>query len=342
MRRFQRGLIVGKFSPLHRGHMSVIDAAFAACDEVFILSYSKPELPGCPSALRDAWLRELYPSACVLVLTDSEALQIPHNDAPATDHRQFVGWVCEHLFDAEVDAVFTSEDYGDGFAAELHEYFVARGRAREEAVAHVTVDMARVRIPTSGTAIRQDPHALRTFLDPRVYASFVQRVAVLGGESSGKTTLCAALAEHFDTRWVPEYGRDCWVKKDGMLEFEDMLHIGQVQHEWERECALSANRWLFCDTTPLTTLFYSLDLFGPVADELARLATQRYAHVFLCAPDIPFVQDGTRRDQEFRCRQHEWYQEQLTQMQMPYTVLAGALESRVQHAISLLSTLPSS
>ena len=337
--QFVRGLIVGKFSPLHRGHMSVIDAAFAACDEVFILSYSKPELEGCPAARREAWLRELYPHARIVVL--GETFPVPHNDAAAGDHRQFVGWVCEHMFGAEMDAVFTSEEYGDGFAAELSEYFFARGRARGRPVVHVQVDQARTRIPTSGTAIRSDPHARRAFLDPRVYASYVQRVAVLGGESSGKTTLCAALAERFGTLWVPEYGRERWVEKGGFLEYADMLHIGQVQRARENDFALGAHRWLFCDTTPMTTQFYSLDLFEQAAHELEILAATRYDAVFLCAPDFPFIQDGTRRDTSFRCRQHKWYQDQLSEKQMPYTVLAGPLEARLEQASSLLLTTTS-
>lgn len=337
--QFARGLIVGKFSPLHRGHMSVIDAAFTACDEVFILSYSKPELEGCPAALRETWLREIYPRARIVVL--DEKFPVPHNEAAAGDHRQFVGWACEHLFGAEVDAVFTSEDYGDGFAAELSAYFFSRGRARHRPVAHVQVDQARTRIPTSGTAIRSDPHGLRSFLDPRVYASYVQRVAVLGGESSGKTTLCAALAERFATQWVPEYGRERWVEKNGVLDYDDMLHIGRMQRAREDERALSAHRWLFCDTTPMTTHFYSLDLFGQAAQELETLAATRYDAVFLCAPDFPFIQDGTRRDTDFRRRQHKWYQDQLSQKQMHYTVLPGSLEARLEQASSLLLTLTS-
>ena len=46
MSRYRTGLVVGKFSPLHRGHELVIGAAFAHCAEVVVLSYSRPEFPG--------------------------------------------------------------------------------------------------------------------------------------------------------------------------------------------------------------------------------------------------------------------------------------------------------
>ena len=50
--RFRRGLVVGKFAPLHKGHELVIGRALADCDEVIVISYSKPELPGCSPAER--------------------------------------------------------------------------------------------------------------------------------------------------------------------------------------------------------------------------------------------------------------------------------------------------
>ena len=37
-----------------------------------------------------------------------------------------------------------------------------------------------------------------------------RRLALLGGESSGKTTLAIALAERLHVAWVPEYGRQRW------------------------------------------------------------------------------------------------------------------------------------
>lgn len=338
-KQFQRGLVVGKFCPLHLGHMSVIDAALEACEEVFILSYTRPEFPGLPAMLREQWLRQHYPQARILVLADGGAVPLPHNDAGDTEHRQFVGWVCDTLFDAHVDAVFTSEDYGDGFAAELTVYFAARGRAGVPPVAHVQVDRGRLRIPTSGTAIRQDPRAARAFLSPGVYASFVKRVVILGGESSGKSTLAAELAARMRTRWVPEYGRERWVDKGGALDFGDMLHIARVQCAREDQLAGEADRWLICDTSPLTTLFYSLEMFGRADPELARLAARTYDVVLLCAPDFPFVQDGTRRDTDFRITQHNWYQIRLAEMQIPYTIVSGTLASRLDQASSLLSTL---
>lgn len=339
-KRFQCGLVVGKFCPLHHGHELLIRHALAACEELIVISYTKPEFDGCDRATRERWLETLFPSAKVMVIDDASlhelcaqrnlpGREIPHNDAPDAIHREFTGWLCRHVLGQTVNAVFTSEDYGDGFADALSAYFRTHTGSATQ-VRHVCVDKARSAIPISGTRIRTDPHLYRAFLSPDVYASFVRRICFLGGESSGKTTLAQALAERCSTVWVAEYGRELWEQKNGALQLDDMLAIGREQVRRERTHATQAHRWLMCDTSPLTTLFYSLSMFGRAAPELEALAARRYDHVFLCAPDFPFVQDGTRKDAVFRQRQHEWYLDELVKRSMRFSILSGPLELRLE------------
>ena len=334
MSRFRTGLVVGKFSPLHLGHELLIRRAMAECDETIIISYSRPELPGCEPARRERWLRARFPDATVLVL-DGDVHELPDNDDDALLHRRFVGRLCLDVLDRTVDAVFTSEDYGDGFAEELSRYFAARlGAARP--VAHVLVDRARAAVPVSGTKIRNDPHALRAFMHGEVYASFVRTVCFLGGESSGKSTMARAMAERCATVWAPEYGRELWVEKDGMLAYDDLARIASVQQRREDLLRRQASRFLFCDTSALTTLFYSRELFGTAEPQLERMAGRRYGHVFLCAPDFAFVQDGTRREPGFREQQHNWYLAELARRRIAYVLLNGPVEHRVATVLSHL------
>ncbi|MDQ3623861.1 MAG: AAA family ATPase [Verrucomicrobiota bacterium] len=334
-KEFARGLVVGKFAPLHRGHELLIRRAAECCEEVLIVSYSRPEIAGCEPEKRARWLAELFPSARSLVLSETllqarmPGIAMPANDASATAHRRFVARVCREIFESVVDAVFTSEDYGDGFAAELTAFFREHDPAAP-AVRHILVDRARCQIPISGSAIRAGVHAHRHWLSPVVYGDFVERVCLLGGESSGKSTLAAALAAEFQTVHVEEYGRELWESRGGKLSPEDMLHIAERQVAQEAAAARRARRFVFCDTSPLTTLFYSGELFGCATPELERLALRRYALAVVCAPDFPFVQDGTRRDTAFRARQHAWYLEQLARTDQPWMVAAGPVEERLR------------
>ena len=335
--------MVGKFAPLHAGHRLVIKTAAASCDQVVILSWGNPEPARCPPSVREGWLAELYPRAARLVVPAGDpgnewprGSGPPRDDGPEVDQRRYAGYLCETVLGLAVDAVFTSEAYGDGFAEELTAWFRRRDPAYPRVV-HVPVDPERRAYPVSGTAIRADPHGMRSWLDPAVYASFVDRVCILGGESSGKTTLAAALAARHGTAWVPEYGRELWTERRGNLSYGDLLAIARRQVDAEEAAARCAIRLLFCDSSPLTTRLYSLDLFGRSDPELDELARRTYALSVLCAPDFPFVQDGTRVGPAYRAAQHARHVEALASRGTPYVVAAGNLAERLETVDAALS-----
>jgi HTH-type transcriptional regulator, transcriptional repressor of NAD biosynthesis genes len=354
MSAFKTGLVVGKFAPLHRGHQLVIDTALSHCEHVVVVSWSIPEFSGCEPSVRAGWLAELYPQTTRLVVDQpwlttwsmehaQPAPHLPANDDPDVVHRQFVGWLCTYVLGCIVDAVFTSDDYGPGFAAELEHWFRNRGFA-DHTVTHMSVDPLRQIVPTSGTTIRELLTSSSKWLSPVVAASFVRRVTILGGESSGKSTLAAALADHFATDWVPEYGRELWDIREGSLSYEDLLLIANEQVRREEQAARTPRAIetgiLICDTSPLTTLLYCLDMFAKAEPELYGLAKRTYDLVILCTPDFTFVQDGTRRDDTFRTTQHAWYQRELAARSIPHLVVHGCVQGRVSEVANALS-LPS-
>jgi HTH-type transcriptional repressor of NAD biosynthesis genes len=342
---FRRGLVVGKFAPLHRGHELVVERAREQCSEVLVLSYAKPERARCEPALRRRWLERAFPFAQCHVLDDDwlaerapgRGLHIPRDDAPDDEHRRFLAYLCCDLLGMTVDAVFSSEDYGPGGARVLSEHFRARDAAHPQVV-HVMVDRERRAVPISATEIRRDPHRHRMQLVPHVYAAFVERIAIVGGESSGKSTLAAALAERLSTSFAAEYGRELWIARGGALHFDDLLHIAERQIEIEDAAAERAHRYLVCDTTPATTLLYCRDLFGRADPRLTSLAARPYALHVLCAPDFPFVQDGTRRDAAFRAAQHAWYLERLESSGAPWLLAEGPLGVRIEAVAALLAS----
>jgi nicotinamide riboside kinase len=77
-------------------------------------------------------------------------------------------------------------------------------------------------------------------------------------------------------------------------------------------------------------------MFGRASARLEALAQRPYDAVFLCSPDFPFVQDGTRRDQQFRLQQDAWYQEQLAQRRIAFSRLSGSLGQRIETASEIL------
>lgn len=338
MSRFRCGLVVGKFSPLHRGHELVIQRAFEACAQVVVISYSKPEFPGCEAATRERWLRQRFPSARVLVVTESDLArwpavastfrELPANDAPGETHQAFCAALCSTVLGVRIDAVFGSETYVPAFAAHLTLHQQRHGGGGTP-VCPVLVDPARVTVPISGSQLRSAPAAWRDWVGPEVNASAVLRIALVGGESTGKTTLAQRMAERLATTWVPEYGRERWEERQGHLEYGDLLEIAREQVRREDAAARGASVFLFCDTTPLTTLFYSLELFGQAEPELWELSRRSYARVVLCEADFEFQQDGTRRDAAFRAAQQAWYRRELGARGLAYLPISGTLDHRL-------------
>jgi NadR type nicotinamide-nucleotide adenylyltransferase len=168
--------------------------------------------------------------------------------------------------------------------------------------------------------------------------SALARVAILGAESSGKSTLAAALAAHFQTAWVPEYLRE-FVDTRGRVPFEhDQAGIARIQRERENAAAANANGFLFCDTAPLMTAVYSQVYWGRVDEELQALARRHdYALTLVAAPDCPWEPDGLQRDSdEVRQRVHRVLVETLDERGIPFVVVEGSLERRLRQVRDLL------
>ena len=173
--------------------------------------------------------------------------------------------------------------------------------------------------------------------------SKVLRIAVLGAESSGKSTLCEALAQRYGTVWVPEYLRD-FVDTMGRVPFEaDQFCIARTQREREDAAAAQAQHYLFCDTTPLMTALYSRVYWGRVDDQLAALARSHdYALTLVTATDTPWTPDGLQREsEEVREMVHRMVLAELNERGIPFVLIEGDLPQRVRQVEQALEALAS-
>lgn len=160
------------------------------------------------------------------------------------------------------------------------------------------------------------------------------RIAILGAESSGKSTLAAALARHYDTVWVPEYLRE-FVDVNARVPQEcDQYPIARTQMEREDAAAAQASRFLFCDTTPMMTALYSRWYWGRVDAQLALLERRHdYAFTLVTAPDSPWEADGLQREsEEVRQTIHEQVLQMLGERDIAYLIVTGSLPQRMLQA----------
>ena len=175
----------------------------------------------------------------------------------------------------------------------------------------------------------------------------VINVAILGAESTGKTTLCRDLAAHFGCPWVPEYMRTYlqakWDKEHLTCTWEDLLPIAQGQIELENKLAAQAaqnsdSSYLFCDTSLFELMVYSNWYYGDCPDALIQAAlTHHYDLILLTEVDIPWVADDLRDSPHQRDEISAYFESQLTRHQKPFHRIGGDRQERVQQVLEWLS-----
>jgi HTH-type transcriptional regulator, transcriptional repressor of NAD biosynthesis genes len=318
---FGTAVVIGKFYPPHRGHHYLIDIALARSRQVTVIVCARAD-DTIPGELRRRWLQEVHPAATVMLVDDEYD---PHDSALwAALTIRWLGHV--------PDAAFTSEEYGERWAGLM-------------GCAHVLVDQARITVPCSGTMIRADPAGQWHCLEPPVRAWFARRVCILGAESTGTTTLADALAQHYRTIVVGEYGREYFIRKmqrgDATWTSDEFVHIAEEQSAREERAAREANRILICDTNAYATRFWHRRYTGR-DDERVDAATvpPRCALYVLTGDEIPFVQDGFRDGEHVRHVMHRWFEEALRAQPVPWLVVRGPHATRMAQAIAAIDGLP--
>ncbi len=319
-----RGFVLGKFMPPHAGHVYLCDFGRAYVDQLTILVCSLPDDP-IPGALRFRWMKELFPSARVLHCEEILP-QLPEDDPV----NFWPVWraVIARYHPEPIDVVFASEPYGQRLASEVGARFVP-------------VDEARTAFPVTASAIRGDPFANWRFLPAPVRPYYLKRVTLFGAESTGKTTLSAQLARHFDTVVAPEYGRFHTEAFGANASTpEDMRQIVMGHLAGVAAASLRANRVLIEDTDPVLTAIWSDTLAGD-RDRWFD-AYRDYPDLYLfCDIDLPWVRDDVRyfSDPDDRRRFHEACERELVSRSVNFVRISGPPEQRRARAIEAVEKL---
>ena len=164
------------------------------------------------------------------------------------------------------------------------------------------------------------------------------KVAITGPESSGKTTLAKALAEHFKVDWAREFARDYLEGTNGQYSLQDLDYIAEGQQK--NIDALRNYELLIADTEMTVMKIWSEFKYGECSDFINALwKDQNFDLYFLCAPDIPYEEDPLREHFEFRDELFQIYTNVLNQMKVNYVVLTGDQDNRLKKAVSAVESL---
>jgi HTH-type transcriptional regulator, transcriptional repressor of NAD biosynthesis genes len=307
------GITVGKFYPFHMGHDFLIKQAKAQVDKLVVIVSYKPEQV-IRGEIRANWIQEMHPDVEVILGIDD----LPANKWDLWSRRTF-----ELLKGRQPDIVFTSEVYGDDWAQSI-------------GCKHIIIDLEREKFSISGSMLRHDLSQYWDMLTPPVKAHFAKRVCCIGVESSGTTTLAQNLAEHYQTVWIPEYGR--WYSQgrrylNDQWETHEFVKIADGQIRWEDDLAYQANRLVVCDTDALATHVWHKRYVGHFTPVVEAIADSRHYDLYLLTePDFEFVQDGTRDGEHIRMEMHRWFIDELIRKNRPFIQVQGSRQNRIIQA----------
>jgi HTH-type transcriptional regulator, transcriptional repressor of NAD biosynthesis genes len=320
------GLVLGKFSPLHSGHIGLIEFAAVQCDRLYTLvcASDKEKISGTE---RLNWIKETFAhnTNVVPVLLNYREDELPNTSVSSRDVAKAWSERIKIVF-PQVDIIFSSEKYGDYMA----EYLSCR---------HIKYDLERTKAPVSASEILQHPFENWHYIADAAKPYFVKKVCIYGTESTGKSTLTALLARHFKTNFVPEMAREI-IQETDECTGEHLQQIAVLHAKTITSKIKSANKILFVDTDINITRSYSKYLFGKELQvpHWVEAANTYSLHIFL-NNDASFVQDGTRLDKERRDILHEFHKRELAERNIFFEMVSGNWDERFAKSVQLVERL---
>lgn len=166
------------------------------------------------------------------------------------------------------------------------------------------------------------------------------RVVLTGSECTGKTTLTADLARHYDAVWVPEYARSYAAWKDAPLDMGDVEPIAQGQIALQDAALMRARRLLLLDTDLLSTAVYARHYYGQCPDWVTQAVLARRADLYLlCHIDVPWAADPQRDRPHEREQIQDLFDEALQARQFPVVRIRGNWRDRFDAARTAIDAL---
>ena len=163
----------------------------------------------------------------------------------------------------------------------------------------------------------------------------IKKIAIVGPESTGKSTMSIALAKYYNVPWVPEYARYycAALKQECTLQDEINMFHGQVALE-ESVLAMTPTDFIICDTTFLTVKIWSDEMFGQTP-QIVLDGLEKYSYDFylLLDIDLPWQEDPLRDFPNMREHFMEVWHNELKALDAKYVVVNG-IENRLQNAIN--------
>lgn len=316
----RRGLVLGKFMPVHNGHIKLIEHAVSNCDSLIVwVCVSNKET--MPAGLRLEWIKRIFKDNHKIkpVLFEYDESILPNTSEASKEVSEIWSEVIKQSL-PQIDVIISSEKYGDFVAEYLN-------------IEHIYYPLNRV---TSASAIRDNPYKHWQFIPNVVKPYFYRKICISGTESTGKSTLTKNLANFFNVDYVSEVGREI-IENTNTCQQEDLLKIAETHASKILLKEKDLNRMLIIDTDINITRSYSKFLFNHKLEVESWIVNANKCDLYLYLDnDAPFIQDGTRLSESDRNKLDSFHKMQLKESGIEYFLINGNWNQRFDKSLKII------
>jgi len=179
----------------------------------------------------------------------------------------------------------------------------------------------------------------------------LKKIAIIGPESTGKSTLCELLAQHYNTQWCPEFAREYLLTHGTDYSYSDLLYIAKGQLAMEDEYIQSTvngpqttvnSPLIFIDTEMYVMKVWCEFVFGKCHRwVLDQIIERKYDLYLLCNTDLPWIKDELREYPDLKIRDtlYHIYKDIMINQSTPWVDISGDYDERLQKAIKAIDQL---
>lgn len=282
------GLMIGHFEPLHLGHIRSILYAAGQVGTLHIVITKDPNPnPNFVVTLQDKarWLQMACADLPFVKIHTTENVRLPnHEQFNNADNSTLETLLTELAIDKAGLSLFVAENHPLAQASEL-------------ALPIMTTPVLE---GYDSQAIHDNPVANWLAIHPEARGNYTKTVCIVGGESSGKTTLVHKLANHYGADFALEMGRhyvhtDLGGTEVG-LQYSDYAPIVLDHAHAIREAVYQAKAPVtIVDTDFVTTQAFCEEYEGQTNPFVAACIDEfRMDYTIILDNNVPWVDDGMR------------------------------------------------